>query len=139
MGFLDSVVFNKAATDSGMGRASVNVEAWANFRDSVGIGLGIGSVRAFSFVLAVAANLGVLGGATYAAFIGTTLFGASDDRSQFQAAVRSAARVACLSLITASCVSGALIDLGLPFFCFAGLVASRRAKVEMLFPRAVLA
>ena len=139
MDFLDSVVFNKASTGSGMSRAGVNVEAWANFRDSVGIGLGIGSVRAFSFVLAVAANLGVLGGATYAAFIGTALFGASDDRSGFQAAVRSAACVACLSLITASCVSGALIDLGLPFFCFAGLAASRRDKIEMLFPRAVLA
>ncbi len=139
MDFLGSVIFNKAASGSGMSRASVNVEAWANFRDSVGIGLGIGSVRAFSFALAVAANLGVLGGATYAAFIGTALFGASEDRSGTQAAVRSAARVACLSLIAAGCISGALIDLGLPFFCFAGLAASRRDKVEMLIPGAALA
>ena len=139
MAFLDSVVFNKAASESGIGRASVNVEAWANFRDSLGIGLGIGSVRAFSFALAVAANLGALGGAPYAAFIGPRVFNPRDARKELQAAVLTAARVACLSLITASCVSGALIDLGLPFFCFAGLAASRRNTVEMLFPQAVLA
>ena len=139
MDFLDVVIFNKSTSDSGIGRATVNVEAWANFRDSVGLGLGIGSVRAFSFVLAVAANLGVLGGAAYAAFIGTALFGSGEEQSGVQASVRSAARIACLSLITAGCVSGALIDLGLPFFCFAGLAASRRDKVELLVARAVMA
>ena len=139
MDFLDLVVFSKSTTESGINRVIVNVEAWANFRDSVGIGLGIGSVRAFSFVLAVAANLGVLGGAAYAAFIGTALFGSNRNQSRTQASVRSAARVACLSLIAAGCVSGALIDLGLPFFCFAGLAASRRDRVEMPIAQAAMA
>ncbi len=139
MTFLDAVIIHKSASDSGIGRATVNVEAWANFRDSIGIGLGIGSVRAFSFALAVLANLGVLGGAAYAAFIGTALFGSGDDRSDIEVAVRSAARVACLSLIAAACVSGALIDLGLPFFCFAGLAASRRNPDEMRVPQIVMA
>ena len=139
MDFLDAVIFNKSMSDSGIGRANVNVEAWANFRDSVGLGLGIGSVRAFSFVLAVAANLGVVGGVAYAAFIGTALFARGDDQSAVRASVRSAARVACLSLIAAACVSGALIDLGLPFFCFAGLAASRRDLTEMFAGRAVMA
>ena len=139
MDFLDAVVFNKSTTESGINRASVNVEAWANFRDSFGVGLGIGSVRAFSFAIAVAANLGVLGGAVYAAFIGTALFGSGEEKSRVEASVKSAARVACLSLIAAACVSGALIDLGLPFFCFAGLAAARRSNVERLVPQAVLA
>ena len=136
MDFLDVVIVNKSTSDSGISRGNVNVEAWANFKDCIGIGLGIGSVRAFSFVLAVATNLGILGGAAYAAFIGTALFRLDKEQSRSQASIRSAARVACLSLLAASCISGALIDLGLPFLCFAGLAASRSDKSGWFAARA---
>ena len=128
--FLDSAIIHKGDSASGLDRGTVNAEAWENFRESFGIGLGIGSVRAFSFALAVASNLGVIGGAAYVTFIITALFRQMSEAGlTIQTAVRSAARISCLCLITASCVSGSLVDLGLPFFILAGIAASDKSAI----------
>ena len=127
--YLDLMLFNKSASQSGIERMQYNVDAIHSFVQSWGLGTGIGSVRASSFALAVLANLGVGGAAFYLAFLSSVLVGGVD-RHQPSAVlpVVAAARSAAVSLLIASTISGALIDLGLPFFLLAALASTRRLE-----------
>lgn len=124
--FFDAMVFNKLTSQSGIDRGLLNQQALQNIVDTSGIGTGIGGVRASSFVLAVLANLGIVGGLAYATFVGTALAGAG--RPSADETVRrtqTAARTACIWLLISASISGTLIDLGLPFFVFAALACAR--------------
>jgi hypothetical protein len=119
---LEATVYTKATSDSAIERGSWNQQAMRNFFDSYGAGLGIGSGRASSFPIAVLASVGVFGAITYGAFIATVLFKRRPPGADlFAEACRRAARAACIASLIAACLSGTLIDLGLPFFTFAGL------------------
>ncbi len=83
---LNTLVFDKLSTSSGIERSSWNSQAIQNFLDTYGFGAGNGSVRASSFPIAVIASLGILGGTTYALFLLTIYFrkeraAAAGDRS----------------------------------------------------------
>ncbi len=135
---LDGAVFNKAASQSGVDRGLLNQAAVQNVVDTWGLGTGIGGVRTSSFLLAVLANLGVLGSVTYAAFIGAALIGSrrpeADHRMDH---ARAAARAACVCLVISASISGALVDLGLPFFVFAALASAYPRRNIAPAPRAV--
>ncbi len=134
--YLNVLLFDKASSQSGVERASWNAAALQNFFDTDGFGAGLGSVRASSFPIAVLANLGLPGVVLFAAFFWQALVRAvagSDPNADF----RVAARNGCLGLLLAAAVSGALVDLGLPFYFLAGLAstgagraASRRALAD---------
>jgi hypothetical protein len=86
--------------------------------------VGTGSTRASSFPVAVLASLGVFGALTYGAFL-LLLLGKPIPPTQdhFTRSVLLACRAACFTLLAATCVAGSFIDLGLPFFAFAGFAA----------------
>ncbi len=129
--FLDATVLSKSVSQSGIDRSLLNQQALKTVFDTGAIGTGIGGVRTSSFVLAVLANLGLVGGATYAAFLGTALAGAgpaSEDESVVKA--QAAARMACILLLISASISGALVDLGLPFFVFAALAGARPRAMQ---------
>jgi hypothetical protein len=134
---LETMVFNKLSTDSGIERSAWNQQAVQDFIDTWGIGAGNGSVRAASFLAAVLASLGVVGTLTYGAFLVCVFLGNREPASldPYENAVRSAAKSACLGWFLASSVAGAFIDLSLPFFVFAGLAAKRSAE-SALWPAA---
>jgi hypothetical protein len=117
--YLNATIFEKATTDSGISRAAWNTAAINNFFDTWGIGGGLGSIRASSFALALLSNLGVAGVVLALPFFYQTLYARRFNASPEIAATRAAARTACLGLLFAACVSGSLVDLGLPFFIFA--------------------
>jgi hypothetical protein len=127
---LDTMVFNKLSTDSGVERSSWNSQAIQNFFDTWGLGAGNGSVRAASFLAAVLASLGAVGACTYGAFLLLMFLGnrepASPDR--YENAVNSAAKSVCLAWFIASSVAGAFIDLSLPFFVFAALACAKKSS-----------
>ncbi len=123
--YLDILVFEKANSQSGIERASWNAAAMQNFVDTWGLGGGLGSIRASSFLLAVPSNLGVIGVALFGTFLVALFLRQSGRRGTFETDVRTAARVACLGVLTAASVSGALVDLGLAFFAIAGLACAR--------------
>ncbi len=124
--FFDAMVFSKSKSQSGIDRGLLNQAALQNVFDTGGLGTGIGGVRTSSFVVAVLANLGLVGGVTYAAFIGTALAGTDrPSADEAMCRVRAAARSACIWLLISACISGALVDLGLPFFVFAALACAR--------------
>ena len=121
--YLNVLLFDKASSQSGVERASWNAAALQNFLDTNGFGAGLGSVRASSFPIAVLANLGLPGVVLFAAFFWQALVqatGSSDSDADF----RVAARNGCYGLLLAAAVSGALVDLGLPFYFLAGLASS---------------
>lgn len=118
---MDVLVFDKSSSQSGIERGIWNDMALDNFVDTFGLGAGIGSVRASSFAIAMLANLGVLGSATYCLFLYKVLAVSKQASDQMTTNICTAARTACLGLLCSALVSGALIDLGLPFFVFAGL------------------
>jgi hypothetical protein len=129
---IDITIFSKLDSDSGIERASWNAQALRALRDTMGLGAGIGSVRASSWLIAVPASIGILGALAYGMFVACVLVGrTSARRDPTASAVQSAARASCLAQILASSVAGSFIDLGLVFFALAGAAcAPRRADTE---------
>jgi hypothetical protein len=136
---VDASIFNKMSSSSGVERSKWNDQALVNFRDTSGLGAGVGSVRASSFPLAVLGNIGVPGAATYGLFLFCVLFGRGNRwRHPFPAGCQSAARWACLTQLIGASVAGSFIDLGLPFFIFAGLACAGPEPVPAAVPAARL-
>lgn len=121
----DVSIFDKMTSSSGVERAKWNDQALVNFVDTHGLGAGDGSVRASSLPLALLGNIGVFGALTYALFLLGVFFDrGSRWRQAFPASCQSAARWACLTQLLGASVAGSFIDLGLPFFVFAGLACA---------------
>jgi hypothetical protein len=119
---LNTLVLNKMSTSSGIERSSWNSQAMQNFLDTYGFGVGNGSVRASSFLVAVIASLGILGGTAYALFLLSIWFRKKGrNEPQDIRALQTAARAACFAWLIAATTSAGFVDLGLPFFAFAAL------------------
>jgi hypothetical protein len=69
--------------------------------------------------------LGVIGAVTMTLFLVSVFLSRSTDEDHVRSGYRKAAKYACLGLLVAATVSGALVDLGLPFFAFAALACSQ--------------
>ena len=129
--FLDVAVFEKSSSQSGLERTQWNQTALQNFIDTYGLGGGLGSIRASSFPLAILSNLGILGVAGFGAFLGRVFCPLrTPDGTVAEQVGRPSARMACAGLLTAATVSGALVDLGLPFYVFAGVACARHRDVR---------
>ena len=122
---LTALLFDKAASQSGLERAQWNAAALRNVWDTGGLGAGLGSVRASSFPVALLANTGLPGLVLLSGFLIQLFFFGEASGGPTVEAVRRAARTACLGLLLGATVSGALVDLGLPFFIFAALACAR--------------
>jgi hypothetical protein len=126
---LNTMVLNKMSTESGVERSSWNKQAMQNFFDTFGLGAGNGSVRASSILFGIPASLGVVGTLLFAVFFAKLFlgkpkgiqFGRVDD------AFRRAAKYACSAWFISCAISGAVIDLGLPFFALAAFACAKPA------------
>jgi hypothetical protein len=128
---IDQTVFDKLSSDSGVERTRWNEQAMVNFADTDGLGAGVGSVRASSFPIAVLGNIGLPGAVTYGIFLLQLFFGRRGRwQAPFPAACQGAARWACFTQLVAASVAGSFIDLGLPFFVFAGLACATPEPVR---------
>jgi hypothetical protein len=129
---VDASIFDKMESSSGIERGKWNDQALANFFDTRGLGAGDGSVRASSFPLAVLGDIGIFGALTYSVFLLSVFFGRKNRwQHPFPASCQSAARWACLTQLIGASVAGSFIDLGLPFFIFAGLACTGPALVRV--------
>ncbi len=130
MSYLNLLLFDKSSSSSAIDRGQWNTSAINAFRATYGLGAGIGSVRASSFIYAVMANLGALGSAFYLGFIALTqLRREGQPLDMFTMEARAAARAACMGILISASISGALIDLGLPFFVLSAL-ATAASRLE---------
>jgi hypothetical protein len=130
---LTTMVFNKVSTESGVERMAWNKQALMSFFDTFGLGVGIGSVRASSFLVAVLASVGIIGALTYGAFLLCVLFAPREKARQsesFSDVGQQAARAACVACLLSASVAGAFVDLSLPFFIYAGLACGTRLSLQ---------
>ncbi len=122
--FFGVSLVRKLETSSGIERGSWNLQAWTNFLDVYGVGVGLGSARASSFVLVLLSNVGVLGTLLFLAFVLRLLLPQADGAPRDEAAaVARAARHAVVAALIAASVSGVVFDLGLAFYAFAAAAA----------------
>lgn len=119
----DVLFFTKMSSDSGIERASWNQQAVVALFETFGIGAGIGTVRASSWLIAVPATLGIFGAVTYAMFI-YSVFRTKPIGGEEEIAVQSAARMACVAMIFSTSLSGGGPDLGPFFYAMAGIACS---------------
>lgn len=112
-------ILNKMQSSSGIERSSWNQQAWSNFLDTYGVGVGLGSARASSYLLVLLSNVGVIGTLFFFIFLlrlfrSDPLYPLSADR----AVVRASKQAVLAGLIGAS-LSGTVFDLGILFYAFA--------------------
>lgn len=125
---INTVFVTKLSSSSGIERSAWNAQALTNFFDTYGVGGGVGSLRASSFVIAVLGSIGVAGLVLYGVFILGVLVPlgpAPAKQLRLSVALQRAARSACLALLIAASLTGALVDLGLQFFALAALACAK--------------
>jgi hypothetical protein len=120
---LDTLIFSKLSSGSGIERMQWNTQALQNFYDTFGIGAGIGSVRASSWLFTSLGSFGVLGTGLYLAFIIQTFrarppLSAADTVA---ANVVTALQSAMLAVFIQSLLTKPSPNLETPFFAMAGL------------------
>jgi hypothetical protein len=122
--YVNLAILDKSSSDSGMERSSWNAVAFRNFLDTWGIGVGLGTVRASSFVLALLSNVGLPGALFYAVFALTAFVRRRGTSRSFHSDVRLAARNACFGLILGDLLVSPVIDQGLFFYVLAGIASA---------------
>lgn len=134
--FVDATILAKVDSSSGVERSSFNSQAFTNFLDTYGMGVGIGSIRVSSFVMVVLASLGVPGAVFYGLFfVRTALTPIPREYPGTDRAVAYAARHGVYAALIVASVSASVFDLGVSFYVLAaaagGLTvrARRRARV----------
>jgi O-Antigen ligase len=130
----DAAVMKKMESDSGSARSLWNKQAWQNFLDSYGLGIGLGSARASSFPLVLLSNLGAIGTFAYVAFVKNVIAGPSADPA-IEPMQRAARQAVLAALITAS-VSGIVFELGVAFYVFAAIATVRSVEGSEPIPEA---
>lgn len=117
--FSDALL-DKASSSSGIERHAWNVQAYQNFVDTFGFGVGLGGARASSFILAIMSNIGVFGVICYLCFICILLFGLRGAADEI-GTIRKAAAAGSALMLMPSIISGTMVDQGLMFSVWAGL------------------
>jgi len=123
----DLFIFNKLNTASGEERSAWNRQALQSFFDTFGFGIGNGSTRASSFLVAALASLGLVGAILFALFM-VNVFLIADKKGSLNPldhALRLGAKSACLAWLISNSISNSQIDLGLAFYIFAAIASSK--------------
>lgn len=132
--YFDLLVFSKGTTSSGVERGMWNRYGIANFIDSYGLGVGLGTSRTSSFIVALLSNVGVPGALFFLLFFLSSIAMPRGQQRTFEADVRLAARVGCVCLLVGAAVSASTVDLGLLFFMMAGLASAVPVEARAPFP-----
>jgi hypothetical protein len=138
--YVDVLIFNKVGSASAVERGSWNTFALQNFFDSYGLGVGLGTVRASSFPIALLSNVGLPGTIFYVLFAASAFLRRRGTPGTYYSDVRLAARSSCIGLIIAASFVGAAVDQGLLFYLLAGLAcAEPERKMAAFSPVAIQA
>ncbi len=127
-GIFGGTITNKLQSASGVERMTWNLAGLRIFSETYWLGAGTGAVRTSSFVVAVLANLGIIGATLYAFFL-WGLFRGRPERTSALAdeeskQIAAAARAGCFIYLIAVSVSSPQISLGIHFYVFAGMACA---------------
>jgi hypothetical protein len=126
-----TMVLEKANSSSGLERAQWNQHGLQAVVDTYGLGLGMGSSRASSWIVATLSQLGVMGSVLMLLLVAKLAWGMGRLRplagEEPLFALCAGARAAGLGLLAAAAVAGGSADPGILFFaCLATTMACRR-------------
>ena len=128
---LQTTIIDKSVSESGQERAYWNQKSLQSFFDTGGLGIGVGSSRASSWVIAVLSQLGVVGAALIGVLVCALLWGAgqrwqipNDADHAFVASVRACALT---GLVSGSMISGSA-DPGIIFFIALAVISVYRVQ-----------
>jgi len=131
---LDTMVFNKVSSSSAHERAYWNWRSLQSVQDTAGLGIGIGSSRASSWIIAVASQLGVFGTALVMILFVEILRGGSLQQAvELDPETRITAlslRAAALAVLITSSISGGGANPGNVFFIALAVLTSLRATAR---------
>jgi hypothetical protein len=135
--YVDTLIFSKSTSDSGIERESWNKFALQNFFDSFGMGIGAGTVRTSSLPIALLAGVGIPGTIFYVLFLGSIVMRRRGLPRTFSSDVRLAARNACIGLIFGDTFAAPTIEQGLLFYIFAAVACAEpeRAPARLIGPQ----
>ncbi|MEM5341673.1 hypothetical protein [Paraburkholderia azotifigens] len=134
--FVDTTVMSKADSSSGIERMSWNTQGVTNFLDTYGIGVGLGSIRASSFVVVVLANLGAVGVICYGMFLARTLLSpVSTHYPPTERAVCHAARHGMIATLIVASLAAGVFELGSTFYLFAAAAGALSQRAPRRVPR----
>ncbi len=130
----ESTILEKSASSSAVERAYWNYKSFLSFLDTGGLGVGLGSSRASSWLFAVLSQLGVVGSVLVGVLavqllrnpVGRCLPGADRESVATCKAVRAAGFAVLVGLLTA----GGNADPGLLFFIAVAVVIAGRAQLS---------
>ena len=118
--FVDAAILSKAGSSSGVERMGWNNQGITNFFDTYGIGVGLGSIRASSFLVVLLGSLGVVGVVCYGIFVGKSLLSPMPTHYSFtERAVCYASRHAMIAALIVASTSAGVFELGSCFYLFA--------------------
>jgi hypothetical protein len=126
--YFDLLLFSKANSASGIERGMWNAYGWSNFINSYGLGVGLGTSRTSSFIIALLSNVGIPGVIFFGLFFLSAFYTRRGTPRTFDSDVRLAGRNGCLGLLIGASVSGSTVDTGLLFFVMAGLATAVPAE-----------
>lgn len=116
----------KLESRSGEERMRWNVQALDAFFDTSGMGAGLGSVRASSFIVALLANVGIPGAILFLIFLASLVRSVLRRKpgQSLDDMIGVSALLSCIAQITAASISAGAIDLGPLFAITAGLATA---------------
>jgi hypothetical protein len=130
---VDTMIVNKAQSQSGQERAYWNTRSLLNVIDTMGLGIGLGSSRASSWIVAVVSQMGIIGTVLMAVLVGELLRGPGHQRLAVidpeAFALCRAARACGLGFLIGASISGGAADPGILFFICLGVVVSIRYEL----------
>jgi hypothetical protein len=131
----DRTVFNKLESHSGVERSRWNEQALQSFVDTNGFGAGVGSVRASSYLVALAANTGVIGTLLALGFVAALpLWAQRLPRRSREGGYAAAGAMACGAMVISAAISAGGTDLTLLFFMFAAVAAATTTEATAATP-----
>jgi len=137
---IDTMIINKASSASAQERAYWNLRSIQSFYDTFGLGIGIGSSRASSWVVAVISQLGLVGAVMYAMFVAEILhkrdLAQRTDLSLDERATVASLRAASLAVLITATISGGGADPGIIFNLALAAMLSLRWAEGRATPRA---
>lgn len=132
--FIDEMLLSKASSQSGQERAMWNAMAYQTFLDTHGLGAGLGSARASSYVLVLLSNVGVFGLLLFSTFViailGVRPSSISRPEGDELLRVVRASKAGVLAMVATSAISGTVYDMGTMFYVLTGSLAAFAAPVS---------
>lgn len=114
---VDAMVVRKSESSSFAERRAWNATSWQALAGSAGLGVGVGSSRASSALVAVLSSTGVVGAGLYLGFVAQTLRRRARPGDAGGAALLGALRWALLAPVAVELMIGTSADFG-PFLAF---------------------